>query len=641
MDCEYKRPTWWTNNDTRRKQKDLIKSIIKRTKTDEKRAGQDGRPPLKHSQSMPTYLEEYGRTKRASSDDSDDYEDDNIDPIFNGTPGYYDPHAQQYYQSDIYAHGYTYEIDVKTERQMYVNDIPTRRDSSISTFSTFVPPTPHAMLPSFTGEGYPPQHVADDYSVPQPEWSLTNTTMESPLDFNLFDFSNGSSAPTQIPAETHTTNIEVDDVDRPLLDHLIDHVLPLVFPILEVNQRGSVKSDVILPALESNKAYLHCCLSHAAIHKRCFQESQQADGDAFRHKFAFVQEVVSALGDDVNHAQVLEATLGMISLQCVTGHADDLEKDIPWHQHFQAAVELVRKLGLPTMLEQLPPLAGRPPFNMTLTAWIDILGATMLGRAPIFADTYRHRHLSPGSTGLTELMGCGDNVMYLLSEVACLDALRLEKRLDDIGVCSHVQSLGRQLDATENPDEVVQHPYSSTGAFRPRQLSRNITAIFRKALRLYLCSLVPGFDRYGTAALNLVAQIASMMAYIPSGPDGFDRSLVWPLLLAGASSTPASTFRRVLAERVEALGSAAHTGNFGRLIRLLHECWRLNDEVAISAGVCEATPVTTGGMSPNGQIELQAVTVAGGVVAGTLSKPRGDIHWRDVMKENCWDFLLI
>ena len=46
----------------------------------------------------------------------------------------------------------------------------------------------------------------------------------------------------------------------------MDNVLRLLFPILELNQQGSVRSEVILPALESNKTYLHCCLSTAAMH---------------------------------------------------------------------------------------------------------------------------------------------------------------------------------------------------------------------------------------------------------------------------------------------------------------------------------------------------------------------------------------
>lgn len=600
---------------------------------------------MRHGMPIVDPYQDYGRFKRSDSDDSDDMDDTMLDPTFNGTPGYYDPHSQQYYappytHPDLYGHGFTYEVDVKTERQMYVNDIPTRRDSSISTFSTYVPPPPHAVLPSYTGDEFLQQGV---YEVPQEEW-----TGEEGLDFNFFDFSHGP----QMPQQAQTAMIPVDDCDRGLLDHLLDNVLPLVFPILEVNQHGSVKADVILPSLESNKAYLHCALSAAAVHMKSQGkiESETLDSDILRHKFAFVQEVVGSLGADTNHLQVLEATLGMISLQCVTGQAE-MEKDIPWHQHFQAATELVRKLGLPAALEELPPQGqgAHPPFNMTLTAWIDILGSTMLGRAPIFADTYRTKHLAAGSTGLAELMGCQDNVMYLLSEVACLDALRLEKRLDDIGICSHVQSLGRQLDATENPSDTIQSPYSSSGAIRPRQLSRNITAVFRKALRLYLCSLVPGFDRYGQASVNLISQMTDMLQFIPSGPYGYDRSLVWPLLICGANSIPTSPFRKMFADRIEKLGEQADQGNFGRLVRVLHETWRRNDEVAFSAGVCEVTPVTAGGASPAGSMSTPtmpalSVTSSTGVAIapGSTSPMRcQNFHWRDIMRDNGWEFLLI
>lgn len=582
---------------------------------------------------------DWHKGQQSDSEESDDYDDGMVDSSLVGTPMHYDGHAQQYFtppfaHPDAYNHGYTYEVDVKTERQMFVNDVPTRRDSSISTFSTFIPPPPpNSVLPSFTGEDF--LHIP--HFEPQSDWHG-----EEDLDFNFFDFSHGQ----QLPQNTHTAQIQVDDCDQPLLNHLIENVLPMVFPILEANQHGSVKSDVILPALETNKAYLHCCLSAAAIHMKSMRLNamDNVDGDILRHKFAFVQEVVGNLGADSNHQQVLEATLGMISLQCITGHAEDVEKDIPWHQHFQAAVELVRKLQLPQILEQLPPTHSvHPTFNMTLTAWIDILGATMLGRAPVFADTYRNRHLTAGSTGLAELMGCSDNVMYLLSEVACLDALRLEKRLDDIGVCSHVQSLGRQLDATENHNETISQPYSSSGAIRPRQLSRNITAIFRKALRLYLCSLVPGFDRHGNAAVNLVQSVTEMLQYIPSGPNGYDRSLIWPLLIAGSSSTPASTFRKVFSERTEALGLAGRNGNFGRLVRLLSEVWRRNDDVVLSATVCEATPVTAGAGSPlaaSTSSPLPPLSTNAGPNSITYARPP-DVHWRDIMREHCWDYLLI
>jgi len=574
-----------------------------------------------------------GPGTRASSEESQDEYDNPFDPSFAATPNMYDPYAHQMYpppfpavpsSSSSYSQPFPYEIDVKTERQMFINDIPTRRDSTISTFSTLVPPPPpHAMLPSYTSDDWAPH---DHFETWHDQWSG-----EEGVDFNYFDFPH-----VQQPSQPQCAMIPIEDCDRELFDHLLENVLPLLFPILEANQHGSVRADVILPALENNKAYLHSCLLAAATHMKATKplaSTSTIDDDVMRHKLDFVTIVVNSLNSDTHHMEMLDALLGMISLQCCVGRADDLEKElIPWHQHFQAAADLVQKLNLPTILESLIHAAGHPPFNMTLTAWIDILGSTMLGKAPRFANTYRNKHLAGSTSGLAELMGCHDGVMYLLSEVACLDSLKLDGKLDDIGICSHITSLAQQLDATESQPDVLQSPYSKSGAIRPRQLSRNITAIFRKAARVYLCSLVPDYNRHSQATVNLIAQMADMLQYIPSGPGGFDRCLVWPMLICGAYSIPASPFRRVLAERVEALGDLSDHGSFGRMVKVLHEVWRRNDELALSAGVCEATPVTAG--SPTGSISTP--------IAPATSPPRNqNVHWRDVMQQNGWEYLLI
>ena len=609
-------------------------------------------------------------TRDSTPDSDDDDYEQTFDQSFAATPGLYDPYAVPMYtpnlsQAPIGYHGYPYEVDVKTERQMYINDVPTRRDSSISTFSTFVPPPPHAMLPSYTGEDWshmhPSQQSADVYgdSVKPEDWSN-----EEGLNFDVFDFSHHTPALAQepldlapIPAQSSVT-VPMEEHDAELFQYLVSDVLRLLFPILEVNQHGSVQSQIVIPALETNQAYLHSCLHAAGLHKRA--NSMHHDGSIIlssgealdhaiqRHKFSCISEVVSSLNNDVQTHATLEATLGMIAMSTVVGHsaeADRPEKDIAWHSHFQAATALVAKLDLPTILEDMIHAGGQPPFNMTLTAWIDILGSTMLGKSPSFANTYRTKHLNGSTSGLAELMGCHDAVMYLLSEVACLDSLKVEHKLDDVSICSHITSLAQQLDATEPPNEVLQSPCSKTGALRPKQLSKNLTAVFRKAARVYLCSMVPNFNRYEPAICNLVAQMADMLQYIPSGPSGFDRSLVWPYLICGANSTPTSPFRRILAERLELLGDEADHGSFGRMVRLLHEVWRQNDEIAISAGVCEATPVTAG--SPGGSVSTPVIQQVGGPVTAvpqqtspTASKNR-NVHWRDVMQQNGWDFLLI
>jgi hypothetical protein len=593
---------WWSNGEQRRLQKELIKDIIKQTQVSKKgtQAPQlqsvTTPPPLCHSiSSVPTSAEVY-------TDSTHDTRASSVDTPFAGqcdfphmSPDSYfqvPPHPQYVSQHAQYPMFSPYDIDIKTERSIYVNDVQTRKDSTISTFSTFQPPPMSDGMPGYPNDSWVQEEYHED---------LHETFPEEHVDFNFFEFPHGQLTPT------HETVITVEEDDKYLLTHFLDKVIKLVFPILDTNQHGSARSDVVLPALESNKAYLHCCLSIAATHMKATEgrSGEQIDNDIVRHRYSAVSELCEALGQDTNHDRILEATLGMIFFQCSVGRPDDALPDIPWHHHFQAAASLVNKLEYPsTMVELSMTGAAHPPFNMTLTAWIDILGATMAGRMPVFADTYRELNLNHGSAGLAELMGCDDKIMFLISEIACLDLQRSEG-LDDMLLCKYVEILATEIGSSEPAvGSAVDTCFSPTGAIRPKQLRINLTAVFRLAARIYLCTLVPGYEPRSPSVCHLLAQFAELMNYIPEGPDGFDRSLAWPLLIAGSCATANTPFRFMFADRSAKLGDAAAFGSFGRIREILGTVWEINDSAA----------------------------------------ERGDFHgvqWREVMRENKWDFLLI
>jgi hypothetical protein len=593
---------WWSNNDQRRNQKEQIKMIIKRKKLTEKTTtqvmtpGSETPPGLSHSlPTSATFSDSIDRTRSQSIDSQFSLDFDfNAPQIADFTAYNAQMHSSHSHYAPIYPEYSPYEIDVKTERQMFVNDNLTRRESTISTFSTYhPPPPPDAMLPSFPADG---EWVEEIYG------ERRESLAEEALNMNFFDFSHG------VPATTRQVAIELDESDQRLLDHFIEFVLPSIFPILETNQHGSARSDLILPALESNKCYLHCCLSISAQHFKATNniQSEQIDNDIMRHRYATISELCEALNRDEEHQQILEATLGMIFFQCSVGRFDDSLPDIPWHQHFQAAISLVQKLELPRIVTEMAAQSHPTPFNMTLTSWIDILGATIQGRAPTFAHTYREKHLSSTncSLGLRELMGCEDRVMYLISEIACLEALKRDG-MDDIQLCQHVHSLGDQIGLTELNEPGPKIPFNAHGVLSPKQLSKNITAAFRLAARIYLCSLVPGFSPSQASCVGLIAKLTSVLEFIPSGAGGFDRSLVWVYLIGGSVSTAGSPFRALFDERILGLGDLSEFGSFGRLVCLLREVWSLVD-----------------GQTPGGS-EHQYVS------------------WREVMLMKGWDFLLI
>ena len=121
---------------------------------------------------------------------------------------------------------------------------------------------------------------------------------------------------------------------------------------------------------------------------------------------------------------------------------------------------------------------------------------------------------------------------------------------------------------------------------------------------IYLCTLVPGYEPRQPSMCHLVSQFSDLMNYIPAGPEGFDRSLAWPLLIAGSESVAASPFRAMFDERCKRLGEAAEFGSFGRVRGLLTDVWEATD-------------------SANARGEFQGV------------------RWRDVMQQKKWDYLLI
>lgn len=604
LQCEYKRPMWWSNAEARRQHKEDIKMIIKRKKLSEKSAAHSIKtsvtsspPGLTHS--LPTSATFTDDRARSASIDSHFSGAFNFNSPPNGVD--YNAFGTVMHPEMMFGSYSPYEIDVKTERQMFVNDVPTLRESHISTFSTFQPPPPAGTILSAPFDGEWTEHI-----VQERKESLS----EEALNMNFFDFSQGQST------DTRHFQVELEENDQRLLDHFIQFVLPTIFPILESNQHGSVSSDLILPALQSNQAYLHCCLSIAAQHLKSHANvtGEEIDQDIMRHRYATIFALCEALKKDENHQQILEATLGLIFFQCVVGRFDDGLLDIPWHQHFQAAVSLVQKLNLPQIVSDPNQSPSQTPFNMTLAAWIDILGATMKGRSPTFAHTYRDKHLSQVNPhlGLRELMGCEDRVMYLISEIACLESLK-QDGMDDFTLCQHVSALGEQLTMTEVNEGGPKMPFNANESLSPKQLSKNMTSAFRLAARIYLCSLVPGFTHNQVSPVGLVEKLTHVLQHIPSGPNGFDRNLVWVYLIGGSVSLPGSSFRAFFEERLAQLGDLANYGSIGRVANVLHEVWLQNDSLS---GASSPGSTTSDSVQPH-------------------------IHWRDVMQMKGWDFLLL
>lgn len=541
-----------------------------------------------------------------------------------------------------------YEVDVRTERQTFVNDVPFRHDSSVSTFSTLGPPQLHATLPSFHADDWLQE---DCFNQENPHTELNpvfNHQVQTSPNYGYTHTSQGTCSnqanpPAQLdPAlkdqveasatyYTHSLTVPVEeyDEDEQLLNHFAENVFRMLFPVLEVHPPKR-DLEASLKTFKLNISSFHTCLSEQ-LESSVDPANKKIHNAIMQHRYGIVAQLAESYNkeheEDKDCLQMLDTTLALILFNCAVSAPNDGIIDIPWSDHFQALSRLVDRLEPSIQLAS----TGTPPdlpesfqFRMSLVSWIDILGATMMGTRPKFADYYRTKL----PNGLRELMGCDDYVMYLIAEIACLDAAKCEG-LDDACVHYFVSALGAELHKSELADRTLYQLEAGTGTNMHKQLTHNVTAIFRCAARIYLCSLIPGFHRYQTGIQVLVSSMTNGLQFVPFGPDGFDRALVWPLLIAGWVSTPESEFRTVLHVRVTALGKVGQFGSFGSMINLLNTVWEKSGD---------PPQFLVGKRRIQKQEESSHSTAT---ACGIQPNQEQSVHWRDIMNRGLWQHLLI
>ncbi|KAI1139511.1 hypothetical protein F5Y05DRAFT_325333 [Hypoxylon sp. FL0543] len=395
--------------------------------------------------------------------------------------------------------------------------------------------------------------------------------------------------------------------DRPMIDHFVRSILPDIFPIYQLTRaRHPSISHFVLTSLEKNESFVHCCLMVAAQHYKTITDNQaeSIDETILEHNSMLIKILKNQLNRKEDYEQVLQTTLSLIAFQCHIGVYDSSILSVPFREHIQGATSVAHALELPDLVSSSKQPEGLDRLYISMTAWIDILGATMTGSAPYFARIYRERHISMNDThlGLVDLMGCEDRVMYLISEIACLDMLVMQG-LDDADLRQQTTILDNQLDNAKRLHEGARS-IDISGSYYLVQLTYIITEAFLAAAKIYLRCLDPNFSPLDCT--EQVDQITDFLAYVPNQPKEYDRSLVWVYLVCGSVSVPSSRFRLFFANRIAQLGDAAKLGSFGGLVSLLREIWDPTN------------------------LEMQDLLMA----------PRS-VVWRDAMNLLGWDYLLI
>ncbi|KAL5333830.1 fungal-specific transcription factor domain-containing protein [Aspergillus crustosus] len=620
--CEYKTPSWWATTELQSRQRERIRERIRQHRVMEKEGSlKDYMARIKSMcRRVPARFSPEPETTHPVSAGSSTASSSNVNP-------YVEPYAEPYVvepyteplptpvtaSSTTPITPFNYEIKANSEVMWPTMPVAEPYSATAPTFNTFNPLQPQVPTPELANdEWYNPMVTPTTATTFYP--SQTQQLLQQPYSsVNPYAAGYGAQQPA-LPSSRIEFMIPINEADRPLLNHFVDSVIPLVFPISEALQSGPGRFHDILTSIKTNRSYMHCCLSVSATHLKTVRRMEdEMDFDIVKHHYEAVCQLSKALDrSSSNKAEIMDASLALIYYHCSVGAADDYLFSIPWQENFTLVSELVKKLhSAPSKL------------NVSLIAWIDILGSTMLGKTPEFSHTYRTKHLRGVSSDLQTLMGCDDRIMYLISEIACLESLKNEKSIDDITVGHHINLLTAQLDWTEPLDPSLEAPFTPTGVVRPDMLIKIVSTLFRLAARIYLYSLLPTFNPYDPLIANLVTSVTDTLQYIPAGAHGFDRALIWPLFIAGAHSVPSSHFRRTMTERVAALKHLGEIGSFGRMYRVLKAVWRVADS-------SPSSPTTPTAPGPSFSLEQTQV--------GT---PESLPHWRDVMKQNKWDYLLM
>lgn len=370
----------------------------------------------------------------------------------------------------------------------------------------------------------------------------------------------------------------IKDHERPLLDHFINSVSKQIFPVWDITQNIDPGMSVIVRILENHTSFVHCCLSVSAMHQKAIGvlPANQADTTIMDQRSLAVKQLCESLERNEQYDQVLESNLAMILFPCSVGSSHETVTDIAWHEHFSIAHGLIETLDLVKTIQTGDQITHPNEFfNMTIAAWIDILGATMRGCSPMLASVWRELNIGHRDIGLSTIMGCSDTVMFLISEIACLEEKKAEG-MEEVMLCGYIEALGNQF--TKIEQSLPDGPFDETSPFgASEQIVANITNVFRIAARIYLCSLVPGLTTESDVMIGLVTAFTKAVDLIPAGEFGLDRVLAWPLLMAGSQSTLVSPFREMLEDRFSLLNAGTCQGSLARVRDILYSLWAVND----------------------------------------------------------------
>lgn len=392
--------------------------------------------------------------------------------------------------------------------------------------------------------------------------------------------------PIQSPDGTFNPHLHNDD-DRSLFNHYVHIVSRALSRSTTTDSMTNPFLATLLPMAAASETLTSVILGLSGCHwRRIYPQiwdralARQGKG-TYSTKFRKITKVltITALAQvsnllrrpNQNSQSFLEAC-ATILLLCLTELFEGTSR--VWKWHLKAAGNLLSTAATATDLHRL---SSTPEgyFCLQLFHYLDAMSTISRCKPPLLRAGERLTDLTSSTSSSSLPVPLGDNsisgipppLLEYLGRVNLLAAHR-SRRVDDlseIGFRAAAAHVCAQLDTWR-----VEYDATST-ALANSDADRATTA-FEWAIRLRLHQIVDGYDPHHADVENALSHIMTAVLAVPYGSP-VEGSLLFPLVIAGASCRDSMERRMVVKERLMVMENTLGFGHISHARRLLETVW--------------------------------------------------------------------
>ncbi|KAK6512462.1 hypothetical protein TWF481_001348 [Arthrobotrys musiformis] len=216
-------------------------------------------------------------------------------------------------------------------------------------------------------------------------------------------------------------------LDINLANLYLRSIFGVTYRALSDEQVDRYNSALIVPMFNDNKSFLHGCLSSTALHLTATNISEHQRKALVTEVYRHRQKSLKSLKHQVAHSKDENERIKIAATVCALISFEVFSRRTDWQVHVKAATDCVVLLN---WCSQRPTHPGEW-FIYSRILWLDILSSITTGKRPVFSTFYHDiLFLPPESRNkvneLVEMTGCEDAVLYLISEITCLENWKFE-----------------------------------------------------------------------------------------------------------------------------------------------------------------------------------------------------------------------